>query len=449
MKVRGRSGACRLCRRSGIGHVHPVRLTRSPCNIAVQRTGETMRNAITKIEAQVPFAELSITINLDAKNLIITGRNGSGKTSFLDAIFKKLKLWVVDHKAGEVLTWEAHARSFKNKMDSNKEGSAEYIEALNHYKVCRGHIDPYVQQPHIRLTDDQLFRNNYANGSAIVDLFVANRQSRITPAKSAQSLDYRETRPTEPEKIGADLEQHLVNLAARRAFAKVDGKDDGLVERIDAWFMKFDKNLKFLFEDDSVRMQFNADTFKFHVLQNGKQPFALQNLSSGFSAIFSILSSLIMRAQYIGGEPSSLYGTVFIDEIDAHLHVSLQKKILPFLADSFPNLQFIVTTHSPFVLTSVDNAEIFDMDKRERVENLSNYSYEAVLEGLFEVGPSSFLLKRKINELSGLVDTGGSFDNEAVKQLVDEILPNKNHLDEESGYFLQKAIFELNKHKGK
>lgn len=38
-----------------------------------------------------------------------------------------------------------------------------------------------------------------------------------------------------------------------------------------------------------------------------------------------------------------------VDEIETHLHVDLQKKVLPFLISFFPKIQFIVTTHSPFV----------------------------------------------------------------------------------------------------
>ena len=45
-----------------------------------------------------------------------------------------------------------------------------------------------------------------------------------------------------------------------------------------------------------------------------------------------------------------LQGIVLIDEIETHLHVELQKKILPFLTNFFPNIQFVITTHSPFIL---------------------------------------------------------------------------------------------------
>lgn len=407
-----------------------------------------MQNAIEAIEAEVPYTQAKISILLAGKSLIITGRNGSGKTSLLLKLYEKLRLRTESDGYAKVPTWETRARQFKETMDSSPEGSSQYIEANNNYKVCRSNIDPYIALPNIKLIDELSFFKGVTNKSAIVDLFAANRQSRILDARSAQSLDYQQKIPVKQQDIGSDLEQHLVNLAARRAFAKTsDVENIDLVSRIDAWFKNFNENLRFLFEDESVHLEFNQNSFKFHISQSGKQSYTLQDLSSGFSSIFSVLSSLIMRAQYINGDPASLSGTVFIDEIDAHLHVSLQKKILPFLIGTFPNLQFIVTTHSPFVLTSVSNAAIFDMDKREQVEDLSKYSYEAVLEGLFQVGPSSFLLNQKIADLAALSSNEENFDEEAIRQLVGELSPNASDLDDESRYFLNHAEFLLKKNK--
>jgi hypothetical protein len=50
----------------------------------------------------------------------------------------------------------------------------------------------------------------------------------------------------------------------------------------------------------------------------------------------------------------------------------------------FPNVQFIVATHSPFVITSLVDAVVFDLEKREQLENPSYYSYEAVVESFLD-----------------------------------------------------------------
>ncbi|WP_164672451.1 AAA family ATPase, partial [Vibrio cholerae] len=51
--------------------------------------------------------------------------------------------------------------------------------------------------------------------------------------------------------------------------------------------------------------------------------------------------------------PLNGYGIVLIDEIDLHLHPKWQQTIVQKLENTFPNIQFILSTHSPLVLTTV------------------------------------------------------------------------------------------------
>ena len=75
---------------------------------------------------------------------------------------------------------------------------------------------------------------------------------------------------------------------------------------------------------------------------------------------------LRMDKNWLLGEEISQYnaqGIVLIDELETHLHIELQKKILPFLTEFFPNIQFIVTTHSPYILNSISNAKAYDLEE--------------------------------------------------------------------------------------
>jgi predicted ATP-binding protein involved in virulence len=113
---------------------------------------------------------------------------------------------------------------------------------------------------------------------------------------------------------------------------------------------------------------------------------------------------------------------VLIDEIETHLHVELQKRVLPFLTKLFPKVQFIVSTHSPFVITSLKDAVVYDLENQERLENPGVYSYEAVVEGYLDAGQYSEEMKATFNryrELCGKERT----DAEAVEleRLADEL----------------------------
>jgi predicted ATP-binding protein involved in virulence len=168
---------------------------------------------------------------------------------------------------------------------------------------------------------------------------------------------------THDEKVGYNLEQHLLNLKTRYSFALTNDKNQALADTIDAWFEEFEKNLKYLLEDDSARLLFDSNKYKFSIKQNGKPPYTFQTLSAGYKAIFDVYADLLMRTKYFSISPTELEGVVFIDEIDSHLHISLQRLILPFFVESFPKVQFIVTTHSPFVLMSTKGILVFNLGK--------------------------------------------------------------------------------------
>ncbi|HAS3637793.1 TPA: AAA family ATPase, partial [Vibrio cholerae] len=190
---------------------------------------------------------------------------------------------------------------------------------------------------------------------------------------------------------------------------------------------------------------FKSDSFSFEIHQPHKEPYTFQTLSSGFSSIMAVYADLITKVSLRSIDPEELTGVVLIDEIDAHLHVSLQKKILSFLTQAFPRVQFIVSTHSPFVVSSIDDAVIYDLSTLEQVEDLSMYSYESVLEGLFGVLPISSLLQQNIEALAKLLDKP-TIDVEEVESLLDK-LPDEDSLDSESLYFVNSAKLAINKAK--
>lgn len=118
-------------------------------------------------------------------------------------------------------------------------------------------------------------------------------------------------------------------------------------------------------------MKFDDETFQFSICESGREPFDFNTMSSGYAAVFDIINDLIIRMEAQSGLRTEfdMEGIVLVDEIETHLHLELQKKILPVLTGLFPNIQFIITTHSPFVLSSLDNAVIYDLENKTLVKN--------------------------------------------------------------------------------
>ena len=85
-------------------------------------------------------------------------------------------------------------------------------------------------------------------------------------------------------------------------------------------------------------------------------------LSDGYHVFITLVADIARRAvmlnEFDGADaPAQVEGVVLIDEIDLHVHPRWQRVALTGLREVFPKLQFVVTTHSPQVLSSVDNRQ--------------------------------------------------------------------------------------------
>ncbi|MER6101921.1 AAA family ATPase [Streptomyces sp. NPDC001832] len=114
---------------------------------------------------------------------------------------------------------------------------------------------------------------------------------------------------------------------------------------------------------DGYRIE-GVDSEGLWVEREGKR-FPLREMSDGFRAVAALVVDILQQIDRAYGhlrnfspERDPLFsqapGVVLIDEIDAHLHVSWQRRIGPWMTSHFPNIQFIVTTHSPYVCQSAD-----------------------------------------------------------------------------------------------
>ena len=117
---------------------------------------------------------------------------------------------------------------------------------------------------------------------------------------------------------------------------------------------------------------------------------------------------LIMRMEKHTGDvfKFDLPGIVLIDEIETHLHIELQRMILPFLTTLFPNIQFIVSTHSPMILQSIENVVIYDLENKVLVnqpQGLTDVPYNGIVESYFNTDKLSAALREKYNRFKELV----------------------------------------------
>jgi predicted ATP-binding protein involved in virulence len=106
------------------------------------------------------------------------------------------------------------------------------------------------------------------------------------------------------------------------------------------------------------------------------------SLSDGVRITLAIVMEIAFRCcllnPYLGvNAPNETSGVVLIDEIDLHLHPSWQKKIVADLRRSFPNIQFIVSTHAPLVIGSLQSGKIFSISNQQVYDFPIQYGRDA------------------------------------------------------------------------
>lgn len=328
-------------------------------------------------------------------HLIITGQNGSGKTTFLKFLYKTL-LYSPLHMP-QILDNLKEIRPdkivdfFVNQYDHSFYKNHFYEDIKNNPN--RKIIDLDIIQ-----TPDYYFAKD--TNQMLLYHSQAHRQGEFTMPKGTHILANNCG--------GASLVQLLVNFKSHQtnAFHEMSVNSDEKRRNISQaeyrsyteWFDNFQNALRELLNDPEAELDYDSKKFNFLIKEKNKEPYNFSQLSDGYSAILRIVSDLMLSMSI---DPVYLYkmpGIALIDEIETHLHVELQRKILPFLTKMFPNIQFIVTTHSPFVLSSLEDAVIFDMKTRKQYEDFSQYSYSNIVEGYFNSSSYSTTLLSRMNK---------------------------------------------------
>lgn len=159
----------------------------------------------------------------------------------------------------------------------------------------------------------------------------------------------------------------------------------------------------------------------------------LEELSSGFQAILTIIANIFEWIE--GSRPegernvSTASGTVLIDELDLHLHPEWQFTLRAGLSKIFPNLQFIVTTHSPHLLASAEPGEVIAMPKRHGKEvydlhpSSNTYSGWSTDQILYEIMGVRSLENKQYEQLTSkafeAIETGTLQESEnAINKLI-------------------------------
>jgi predicted ATP-binding protein involved in virulence len=167
--------------------------------------------------------------------------------------------------------------------------------------------------------------------------------------------------------------------------------------------------------------------------RNGhRQTLRIDQLSDGYRTTLAMVMDIASRMAEANPKEDDILGTegiVLIDEVDLHLHPSWQQRILDNLLNTFPNIQFIVTTHSPQVLSTVKREQIRILyQSGGEIPKATTYGepiYD-VLQAVMAVDPQPPVPEKKeLERLTELVDQG-LYDTAETEALFEELRQKLN-----------------------
>ena len=343
-------------------------------------------------------------------HLILTGKNGSGKSTILKNLNLHLTKAIVEGKNAII-----EAKNLRGLLNNDKLRNSNLTSVPNWEKsvVEFEKITPFYRVDIVPL------------------LFQSRKEIIFTYLSTQRSSNVKDVKvPTRQDEFKQQLDQNyaqsssyfinyfmqfLINKKVAQAFAQLENNQEG-INGINIFFEQLESCFRKIFEDEKLKLVFNKDALKITFILGDGRELSFNNLSDGISALLSIVMDLFVRVELIREDVDDLTfnpcGIVLIDEPETHLHYSLQYNVLPILTTLFPNVQFIVASHSAAIVSSIKNVTIFDLVSKEILSD------DAIGKSFSELMVSHFGLD---NEFSDFTDDLFDKVNTVLKE-------NKNNI---------------------
>ncbi|MFB7147756.1 AAA family ATPase [Agrobacterium deltaense] len=320
----------------------------------------------------------TIDLDLSKQITVLTGQNGCGKTTLLNILNRHFG-WSLNF-ISTPLSNKRSARRIWSDIYQGKEDDEGEFDVNAYHQVVIGEIT-YSNETNCPLTTNTQvsaqYDVQYSSMQTVVGLHIPSHR----PVASYTSVPNIPTDPRSATQEYQQYQQLLIQFYGGQrtenpgriqkqsliSFA-VFGEGNSSVSAnltIMEHYLKFQEVLRNVLPES---LGFSRIEIRMPevVLVTTSGDFTLDAMSGGINAIFSIAWQIHMFAQ------DQTDFVVTIDEPENHLHPSMQRTLLPNLAKAFPQAKFIISTHSPFVVSSFADANVYALvrNNRARVESV-------------------------------------------------------------------------------
>ena len=384
-----------------------------------------------------------VKIDFNDRFTCIAGINGAGKTTILSAISSNLS-WIKEmllpvHHNGEFVKAEDKKKGaiYPVKIESDVDVNGIVKQIVVGYDSAPGMTINFADQPELRALYSEIQKNytpnNLKENLPIIAYYPINRSDLEMDVSVESEKDLSDKYEAYSNCLNSVI--HYKDFF-RWFRDREDRENAEMVSR-------FKKREKTTYEDIELKAVRNSiksllpdfgemtvDRKKLTVTVNKKDiELNFSKLSDGEKNIITLFGDIARRLAILNENlenPLTGNGIILIDEIELHLHPSWQRKVCRALKETFPNCQFIITTHSPQVLGELKTDEIWLLNDFNVYRPSSSYglSSNEVLDEIMDVIDEDNSLSRdgeiakKISEVSVLVELE-KYDE--AKKLIEQI----------------------------
>lgn len=355
----------------------------------------------------------AINLDLHKRLVVLTGVNGSGKTTILSILAKhsewgEYRALAIPWRDKITRAWGFASSIFKRNTDSNslaigyleysdnstasmvvsRENSAQYPIQIRDQKS----LDSFFIPSHRSVFRYQAITSIPTQGTidklqAFQKVFSGNRERFFGGGGPSSSFLIKET------------------LISWIIFGH---GNQGMVpdERLIEYYKGFENILRIVLPRELGFRKFVIENLEV-VLKCTAGDFMIDAASGGISVIIDMAWQIYMRSTFDKTQEI----TVLIDEIENHLHSTMQRRILNDFIQAFPNVHFIVSTHSPLIVASVRDSDVYLLRHNQEKKIISQR-----LDFINEARTASEIL----NEVLGVPFTMPIWAEEKLNEIVDK-----------------------------